>query len=111
MDQYGGTRKGHLVGMGLRWRRDRATNDQVLTVTGALTSRTRGRLLNKMHALAARNRRPLTVDVSRVSYFDSVSLTMLLGAERVIERQLDCPVDIRGLEAAASRLTGIDIPA
>ena len=111
MDEYKGPRKGHLVGMGLRWQRDRATNDSVLMVTGALTARTRGRLLNKMHARAARNRRPLTVDVSRVSYFDSVSLTMLLGAERVIERQLECPVDIRGIDVAASRLTGIDIPA
>jgi anti-anti-sigma regulatory factor len=94
--------------MALRSRRDRVTNEPVLTVTGALTPRTRGRLLNKMHSLAARHRRPLTVDVSGMSYFDSVSLTMLLGAERVIERQLDCPVDIRGLDVAASRLTGLD---
>lgn len=82
----------------------------VLTVTGALDRRTRGRLLNRMHALASEGQGPLVVDVSRVSYFDSISLTMLLGTERVIERQLACEVDIRGLDVATSRLTGLDIP-
>lgn len=90
------------------WRRRRA--GAVLTVRGPLTGRARGRLLTRMHAIAARSEGPLTVDVSRVSYFDSVSLTMLLGTERVLERQLNCPVDIRGLDVATSRLTGLDTP-
>ena len=96
------------MGWGLRYRQDRSLSGPVLTVSGRLSRRTRGRLLTKMHTLAASGQGPLTVDISRVSYFDSVSLTILLGTERVIERQLDCPVDIRGIDVATSRLTGLD---
>ena len=96
--------------LGVRRKRQPESAGPVLTVTGALDSRTRSRVLTRMHRLAAQRQGPLVVDVSRMSYFDSVSLTMLLGAERVIERQLDCPVDIRGLDIATSRLTGLDVP-
>ena len=61
----------------------------------------------KMHELAGRRQAPITVDVSGLSYFDSASLTMLLGTERVLERQFGCPVDIRGIDEAAFRLAGV----
>ena len=81
--------------------------DRTIAVRGALTGTKRERLLSRMHALAARDRTPITVDVSELSYFDTDSLTMLLGTERIIERQLGCPVDIRGLDTATRRLTGL----
>jgi anti-anti-sigma regulatory factor len=96
------------VSLAIRCQRERGDAGQVLTVSGQLTSRTRRRLLEKMHALAARREGPLTVDVSNLSYFDSVSLTMLLGTERVIERQLHCPVEIRGIDVAMFRLADVD---
>lgn len=92
---------------GLRCRVRRDDGGRQVAVEGVLTARTRGRLLAKMHGLAARRAEPITVDVSGLSYFDSVSLTMLLGAERVLERQFGCPVDIRGLDTATYRLTGL----
>lgn len=81
--------------------------DRTIAVRGALTGARRERLLTRMHSLASRDRAPITVDVSDMTYFDSVSLTMLLGTERIIERQLGCPIDIRGLDIATSRLTGL----
>jgi len=92
---------------GFRCRVAQDDGTRTITVGGALSRRTRSRLMAKMYDLAARRQGPITVDVSRVSYFDSVSLTMLLGTERVLERQLGCPVDIRGLETATFRLTGL----
>jgi len=80
---------------------------RTIVVRGALDGASRGRVLRKMHGLATKSRAPITVDVSDLSYFDSVSLTMLLGTERIIERQIGCPVDIRGLDVATSRLTGL----
>lgn len=85
----------------------RERHDRTIVVRGELSQSTSRRVLNKMHGLANRSRGPITVDVSGLSYFDSVSLTMLLGTERIIERQLGCPVDIRGLDEATSRLTGL----
>ena len=80
---------------------------RTLKVSGPLTSRTSGRLLGKIYALAGADRSPITVDVSELSYFDSVAVTILLGAERIVERQRGCPVDICGLDTAALRLTGL----
>ena len=94
---------------GLRCRVRRDARGREVRVDGALTARTRGRLMAKLHALAVRRQEPITVDVSRLSYFDSVSLTMLLGTERVLERQYGCPVEIRGLDTATFRLTGLDL--
>lgn len=93
--------------MGLKCRVRRSDEGQTILVEGDLGPETRSRLLAKMHDVAARHDGPLVVDVSRLSYFDSHSLTMLLGTERVLERQLGCPVDIRGLDVAAFRLTGV----
>src|SRR5437763_10039188 len=84
-----------------------ARGGRTIAVRGALTEGKRERLLSRMHALAARDRAPITVDVSEMSYFDSDSLTMLFGTERIIERQLGCQVDICGLEAATWRVTGL----
>lgn len=94
---------------GMRCRVCADARGQRVTVDGALTARTRSRLMSKLHGLAVRRRGPITVDVSGLSYFDSVSLTMLLGTERVLERQYGCPVDIRGLDTATFRLTGLDL--
>lgn len=80
---------------------------RTITVSGPLTSRTSHRLLSEIHELAARACAPITVDVSNLSYFDSISLTILLGIERIIERQRGCPVDIRGIDVATQRLTGL----
>lgn len=80
---------------------------RTITVTGPLTGANRERLVSKMHRMAARGHEPITVDVTELSYFDSVSLTILLGTERIIERQLGTPVEIRGIDVATSRLVGL----
>ena len=94
--------------MALGWRcRIRQLDERTITVAGPLSHRTRGRQMAKMHSLAARRQAPITVDVSGLSYFDSASLTMLLGTERVLERQFGCAVEIRGLDVATFRLAGL----
>jgi anti-anti-sigma regulatory factor len=97
-----------IVVLGFRCRIEDVGDRRTITVCGALSRRTRGRLMEKMHELATRSRAPITVDVSALSYFDSASLTMLLGTERVLERQFGCPVDIRGIDAATFRLAGLE---
>jgi ABC-type transporter Mla MlaB component len=87
----------------------REQEQRTIVVRGELSKSTSRRVLSKMHGMASRGRGPITVDVSGLSYFDSVSVTMLLGTERIIERQLGCPVDIRGLDEATSRLTGLAV--
>ena len=98
------------MAFGMRCRVEQADEVRTITVAGALSRRTRGRLMAKMHDLATRRQAPITVDVSGLSYFDSVSLTMLLGTERVLERQFGCPVEIRGIDTATFRLSGLDEP-
>lgn len=78
-----------------------------LAVSGPLTARTRGRLLDKVHR-TARPGRDLVIDLNALSYFDVDSLLILLGTERVLERQRGCEIDIRGLDVATERITRLD---
>ncbi|GAC1445314.1 MAG: hypothetical protein NVSMB55_25740 [Mycobacteriales bacterium] len=78
-----------------------------LTVSGPLTARTRGRLLDKVHRSARPDLDCLIIDVDALTFFDAESLLVLLGTERVIERQRGCAIDIRGLDTATERITGL----
>lgn len=91
-----------MLGLGRR-----SGQQRTISVSGALTASKRKRLLAQMHLLAERQKAPITVDLSDLSSFDSDSLIILLGTERIIERQLGCEVDIRGLDVAAQRVTGV----
>lgn len=50
----------------------------------------------------------VSVDLSRLSHFDSDALLSLLGIERLAARQLHCHVEIDGLEEATRRLAQLE---
>lgn len=82
--------------------------ETLLVVRGRLDRRTLSRISDVIWRRAMAGDRAVTVDLSRLSHFDSETLLSLLGIERLAERQLSCEIDLTGLEEAARRLTGVD---
>ncbi len=90
------------TGLTVRVRRSRG--DVRIEVRGALTRRTRGRLLDAIWRSSRPGRR-VDVDLAGLSYFDSPSLLAVVGTEQLVRRAPGAVVDIVGVEQAVARLT------
>ena len=95
------------MGARLRCRIERDREATRLDVAGSLDRGNEIDLVRAFWRAADRPGREVVVDLSRVTYFDSIALTTVLGLERIAERQRGCAVDVRGIETAAWSLTGL----
>jgi ABC-type transporter Mla MlaB component len=88
----------------LRVRRARSNGQAVVVVvTGALTTASRAKVAEAIWR-AAKSGADVHVDLSGLTSFDSDSLLALMGVEKVAENQLNCSIDLAGVEQAMERL-------